>query len=154
MPSYTAILFTNPDGSYTAKIPALPACQAEGVSRAQALDNVKDAVSKTLSDLARENSEAPQESWSPARTVWVRNPRRGDTSPYLIAIERLDEDNYQATPAVFPDLQETASTIEEALTNISPLIYQCLENLVAEGRHFPIQDDPQSYVVRVPSPQQ
>ena len=151
MPSYTAILFLDPDGTYVVRVPALPSSRhVTGLTRSEALANAKAAIVETLDEMARQGRKAPREEWSPARTVWVQDPRQGESIPYLIAVERADDDRFTATPAVFPDLQETASTIDEALTNIGSLIYQHLVGLVAEKRLYPTQDDQQSYIVRVP----
>ena len=48
MPTYTAFLFAQADGSYVARVPVLPDCSAEGVTRAQALENAADAANATL----------------------------------------------------------------------------------------------------------
>ncbi len=148
-PSYTAVLLPNEDGSYRALIPAVPDVTGQGPTRAAALDDVAGNAGVALGQIAAEGGETPREEWPPVRTVWVRNPRRGDTSPYVVMIQRTDEGEYRATPVAFPDVSTISADLEEAVANVGPLLFQRLTELFAQGRHFPTQDDPQNYVIRV-----
>lgn len=41
---YLVVLTTQPDGGFTAIVPALPGCISEGDSQKEALKNIKDAI--------------------------------------------------------------------------------------------------------------
>jgi len=151
MPRYTAVLFTNTDGTHSVRLPALPGCQAQGRTRGEALENAAKAATAYLAERSNAGGRPPREEWTPARTLWVQNPRRGDLIPYVAAVEQADG-GYRVTPVLFPDIQETAPTIEEALGLVRPRILQHLTTLVAQGRNFPVQDDPHAYVITVPDP--
>ena len=152
-PSYTAVLLPNEDGSYRGMIPAIEGVGGQGATRAAALTDVTTNAEIALGEILAGGGEAPREEWPPVRTVWVRNPRRGDTAPYIVMIQRNDEGGYCATAVAFPDVSATSLDPEEAVSHVGPLLFQRLTELVAAGRHFPTQDDPQNYVVRViPAP--
>ena len=148
-PSYTAILLPNEDGSYRGLIPAMANVMGQGSTRAAALENVTDNAGLALGEILAGGGEAPREEWPPVRTVWVRNPRRGDTSPYIVMIQRTEEGEYCATPVAFPDVSTVSADLEDAVSQIGPLLFQRLTEMFAQGRHFPTQDDPQNYVIRV-----
>lgn len=148
-PSYTAVLLPNEDGSYRALIPAMADVTGQGPTRAAALENVTDNAGIALGEILAEGGEAPREEWPPVRTVWVRNPRRGDTSPYIVMIQRADEGEYRATPVAFPDVFTVSADLEDAVSQVGPLLFRRLTEMFAQGRHFPTQDDPQNYVIRV-----
>ena len=148
-PSYTAVLLPNEDGSYRGLIPAMTGVTGQGPTRAAALENVTDNAGIALGEILAEGGEAPREEWPPVRTVWVRNPRRGDTSPYIVMIQRTDEGEYRATPVAFPDVSIVSADLEDAVSQVGPLLFQRLTEMFAQGRHFPTQDDPQNYVIRV-----
>ena len=152
MPSFTAVLFPNDDGSIRALMPALPTLEGGGATRAAALEDVKRGAEVLLAEMLSEGRVAPREESSPVRTVWVRNPRRGDTVPYVIMISRTESGDYSAMPVAFPDMSVEMPTPEAAIDLIGPLLFERLTALVAEGRHFPTQDDPQAFVVRVSAP--
>ena len=148
-PSYTAVLLPNEDGSYSAVVPAIAGVTGQGATRAAALDDVADNAGIALGEIIAEGGETPREEWPPVRTVWVRNPRRGDTSPYIVMIQRTEEGEYRATPVAFPDVSTVSADLEEAVSQVGPLLFQRLTQMFAEGRHYSTQDDPQNYVVRV-----
>ena len=152
MPSYTAVLFPNDDGSIRARMPALPTLEGGGPTRAAALEDVKRGAEILLAEMLSEGNIAPREESSPVRTVWVRNPRRGDTVPYVVMISRTESGEFSAMPVAFPDMSVEMPTPEAAVELIGPLLFERLTALVAEGRHFPTQDDPQAFVVRVSAP--
>ena len=149
MPSYTAVLLPNEDGSYRALIPAMPDVTGEGPTRAGALADVTSNAEAALSEILGSGATAPREEWPPVRTVWVRNPRRGDASPYIVMIQRTEDAGFRATPVAFPDVSTVSADLEEAVSQVGPLLFQRLTEMFAQGRHFPTQDDPQNYVIRV-----
>ena len=154
MPSYTAVLLPNDDGSMRAYMPALPTLEGAGATRAAALEDVKKGAENLLAEMLSEGHGAPREESSPVRTVWVRNPRRGDTVPYVVMIRRTESGDFNVMPVAFPDMSVEMPTAEAAIDLIGPLLFERLTTLVAQGRHFPTQDDPQAYVVRVGAPTQ
>ena len=168
MPSYTAVLLPNDDGSYRALIPAMPDVTGQGATRAAALADVADNAGGALGEILAGGGEAPREEWPPVRTVWVRNPRRGDTSPYIVMIQRANRtdegadtadqeagpadeetEGYRATPVAFPDVSVVSADLEDAVSQVGPLLFQRLTEMFAQGRHYSTQDDPQNYVIRV-----
>ncbi len=149
MPAYTVVLLPNDDGSHRALVPALPLAEGAGPTRAAALAEVTRSAESALAEIIAQGGRPPREEWSPVRTVWVRNPRRGDTSPYAVMVQQTEEGAFQATPVAFTDVTYTGTTVEEAVEPIGPLLFQRLTELVAQGKHFPTQDDPQAYVIRV-----
>lgn len=48
---YSVILIPNPDGQYSAEVPALPGCLSCGRTREEALVNVKDAIALYIESL-------------------------------------------------------------------------------------------------------
>ena len=156
MRTYTAVLFTNADGSHTARVPALSRegreCQAQGRTRAEALEKAAEAAAGLLADDARAGRPMLRQEWPPVRTVHVLDPRRGGTIPYVVCVERDAESRYRVTPVLFPELQGTSASVEEALERVGPLIFQHLTLLVSQGKGFPVQDDPQAYMISVREP--
>ena len=155
MATFTAVLFPQLDGSYLAWIPALPECRAEGVTRASALANVAIAAGGILEALfANGRGSRLREDWSPARTVWVLDPRTGDTIPYVVAVERTDDLDrpFRGMAVLFPEVVESAADIDAVLRLVRPRLYQHLVGLVAAKRRFPVQDDQSAYPVRVVDP--
>lgn len=148
-PSYTAVLLPNEDGSYRAVVPAITGVTGQGPTRAAALADVTDTAGIALGEIVAGGGAAPREEWPPVRIVWVRNPRRGDTSPYVVMIQRTEETQYRATPVAFPDVSTISDDPEDAVSLVGPLLFQRLTEMFAQGRHFPTQDDPQNYVIRV-----
>jgi len=57
---YRIILEPQPDGGYTAYVPALPGCISEGNDRAQAVANIREAIALYRESLADRNLPAPQ----------------------------------------------------------------------------------------------
>jgi predicted RNase H-like HicB family nuclease len=154
VPAYTAFLFAQADGSYVARVPALPECAANGVTRAQALENAAKAASATLRDHDVNNrSSAPKEDWSPSRTIRVQNPRTKALVPYAVMVSaNADAAGFCAVAVLFPEVEVTAESIDQALIILSPRIFQHLTELVARNRDFPVQDDQSAYVIDVPIP--
>ena len=156
VPTYTAFLFTQPDGSYLAKVPVLPDCTALGSTRAQALENASEAASASLRERGlTDRASVPREDWSPSRIVWVQDPRTKDLIPYVVMVSRRGDDTaerFLATTVLFPEVEADGETVDQALTILRPRVYDHLTRLVAEKRDFPVQDDQSAYVIDVRIP--
>ena len=59
--NYTVILLPDPEGEYTAVVPALPGCISEGGSVDETLDMVSEAISLYLESAEKHNEEVPVE---------------------------------------------------------------------------------------------
>ena len=46
---YTVVLCRSDEGSYSVSIPSLPGCWSQGNTKAEAIDNIKDAAQEYLS---------------------------------------------------------------------------------------------------------
>jgi len=57
---YRVVLEPQPDGGYTAYVPALPGCVSEGDDRAQAVANIREAIALYRESLAERKLEVPQ----------------------------------------------------------------------------------------------
>ena len=42
-----------------------------------------------------------------------------------------------------------SADLEEAVSQVGPLLFKRLTEMFAQGRHYPTQDDPQNYVIKV-----
>lgn len=149
MPSYTAVMFREDDGRYLGKIPVIPEISSIQHTRDLVLKDLKQMLQKELLRLSDEDLPIPVENWVPARTIWVINPRRGDSVPYLISIEKENSDSYIAVPTAFPSLVIKRETAESALQDVKFEIHQKLELAAAQGEYFPIQDEHDAYIIRV-----
>ena len=149
MSSYTAVMFRNNDGKYIGKVPVMPDITCENVTRASVLQDLKIAINLKLSTLKSEGLPNPIENWTPVRTVWVKNPRRGDSIPYTVAIEYDGVGIYSAKLTAWPEIQVDASDIDKVISQIGQKVHQAMEKLVAEGKFFPVQDEHDSYIIRV-----
>jgi len=58
---YTVILQREEDGGYVATVPTLPGCVSQGDSRAEALKNIKEAISLYLEDMRATGEPIPAE---------------------------------------------------------------------------------------------
>ena len=58
--TFAVVLEPDPDGGYTAIVPALPGVVTEGDSLDEALTNARDAVILCLEDLAERGAEIPE----------------------------------------------------------------------------------------------
>lgn len=56
---YRAIIEQDEDGIFVAEVPALPGCISQGTTRAEAVDNIKEAVALYLESLAAHNEPIP-----------------------------------------------------------------------------------------------
>ena len=56
---YRIIIQQDEDGVYVAKCPSLPGCISQGKTRAEVLDNIKDAISGYLESLKKHNEPIP-----------------------------------------------------------------------------------------------
>lgn len=58
---YTVVLEREPDGGYVASVPALPGCVTQGDSRADALANVREAITLYIEDCRDAGDPIPTE---------------------------------------------------------------------------------------------
>lgn len=58
---YTVILEQQPDGGFTATVPALPGCVSEGDTRSEALAMIKDAVAGYIECLVEDGQPIPKD---------------------------------------------------------------------------------------------
>lgn len=59
---YTVVLEQEADGGYVVSVPALPGCVSQGDNRAQALANVREAVSLYIEDRRDAGDPVPTEA--------------------------------------------------------------------------------------------
>lgn len=58
---YTVILEREADGGYVVSVPALPGCVSQGDHRAEALDNIREAIRLYLDDCIGAGEPVPSE---------------------------------------------------------------------------------------------
>ncbi len=56
---YRVLIEQDEDGVYVAEVPALPGCLSQGPTRAEALDNVREAIEAYLESLAAHGDPVP-----------------------------------------------------------------------------------------------
>jgi len=56
---YRVIIERDEDGMFVAECPALPGCISQGRTRAEALENIKDAISGYLASLRKHDEPIP-----------------------------------------------------------------------------------------------
>ena len=56
---YRVIIEQDEDGMFVAECPALPGCISQGKTRAEALENIKDAISGHLASLRKHDEPIP-----------------------------------------------------------------------------------------------
>jgi predicted RNase H-like HicB family nuclease len=56
---YRVLIEEDEDGIFVAECPALPGCISEGADRAEALDNIRDAITGYLESLRKHNEPIP-----------------------------------------------------------------------------------------------
>jgi len=56
---YRVIIEQDEDGMFVAECPALPGCISQGKTRAEALENIKDAISGYLASLRKHDEPIP-----------------------------------------------------------------------------------------------
>jgi predicted RNase H-like HicB family nuclease len=56
---YRVLIQPDEDGVYIAEVPALPGCISEGATRAEAMENIKEAVTAYLESLEKHNEPIP-----------------------------------------------------------------------------------------------
>lgn len=56
---YRVLLEPEEDGGFVAEVPALPGCVSEGATRAEALENVKEAIKGYLESLEAHGEPIP-----------------------------------------------------------------------------------------------
>ena len=56
---YRVLIEQDEDGVFVAEVPALPGCISEGQTRAEAVENVKEAIAAYLESLEAHNEPIP-----------------------------------------------------------------------------------------------
>jgi predicted RNase H-like HicB family nuclease len=56
---FRVLIQPDEDGVFVAECPSLPGCVSQGATRAEALANIRDAMSGCLASLARHNEPVP-----------------------------------------------------------------------------------------------
>lgn len=56
---YRVLVEPDEDGVYVAEVPSLPGCISQGRTRAEALENVKEAIAAYLESLKAHNEPVP-----------------------------------------------------------------------------------------------
>lgn len=59
---YTVVLERDSDGGYIARVPALPGCVSQGDDRAEAIDNVREAIELYVQDCLEAGDPVPVEA--------------------------------------------------------------------------------------------
>ncbi|MER3546308.1 MAG: hypothetical protein C4338_01410 [Rhodanobacteraceae bacterium] len=59
---YTVVLERESDGGYVADVPALPGCVSQGDTRAEALQNIREAIELYIEDCRAAGEPVPDES--------------------------------------------------------------------------------------------
>lgn len=59
MMKYRVLIEPDEDGVYVAEVPTLPGCISQGRTRAEALDNIKEAIAAYLESLKAHNEPVP-----------------------------------------------------------------------------------------------
>ena len=59
MASYRVLIEQDEDGVFVAEVPSLPGCVSEGVTRAEALSNVQEAIAVYLESLKAHDEPIP-----------------------------------------------------------------------------------------------
>jgi len=59
---YTVVLEQEADGGYVACVPALPGCVSQGDDRAQALGNIREAITAYIEDCRAAGDPIPTEA--------------------------------------------------------------------------------------------
>ncbi len=56
---FRILIEVDEDGAFVAECPTLPGCLTEGKTRAEAMDNIKDAIKGYLESLKKHNQPLP-----------------------------------------------------------------------------------------------
>lgn len=56
---YRVLIEQDADGVYVAEVPALPGCVSQGPTRAEAIQNVQEAIAAYLESLKQHNEPVP-----------------------------------------------------------------------------------------------
>ncbi|HEY7242387.1 MAG TPA: type II toxin-antitoxin system HicB family antitoxin [Xanthobacteraceae bacterium] len=59
---YTVVLEQEEDGGYVASVPALPGCVSQGDTRAEALNNIREAIELYIEDCRDAGDSVPTEA--------------------------------------------------------------------------------------------
>lgn len=63
MASYRVLIEQDEDGVFVAECPSLPGCISQGMTRDEAVANIKDAIAGYLESLRRHNEPIPPSTW-------------------------------------------------------------------------------------------
>lgn len=63
MASYRVLIEQDEDGVFVAECPSLPGCISQGMTRDEAVANIKDAIGGYLESLRRHNEPIPPSTW-------------------------------------------------------------------------------------------
>ena len=61
MAGYTVVLEADREGGFVVSVPALPGCFTQGESRAEALENAREAIAAYVEELRARGEEVPIE---------------------------------------------------------------------------------------------
>lgn len=73
---YTVVVLKNPEGSYTATVPALPGCIAQGDTLEETLKLVGGGIEMHIEGLIAEGMGVPKETQPIITSVNIRRPAR------------------------------------------------------------------------------
>lgn len=59
---YTVVLEREEDGGFVVSVPALPGCVSQGDTRAQALNNIREAIELYIEDCREAGDPVPNEA--------------------------------------------------------------------------------------------
>jgi predicted RNase H-like HicB family nuclease len=69
---YTVLLEKEPDGGYVVSVPVLPGCISQGNSRAEALENIREAIDLYIEDCRDIGDPVPTQANSEfVEVVWT-----------------------------------------------------------------------------------
>ena len=79
---YTILLRPEPEGGFTAIVPALPGCITYGCNLSEARKMAKDAIGAYLGSLKKHNEPIPSDAESFLTSVEIKTPNRSRSSAY------------------------------------------------------------------------
>jgi predicted RNase H-like HicB family nuclease len=63
MALYRVLIEQDEDGVFVAECPTLPGCVSQGLTRDEAVHNIKDAIAGYIESLRRHNEPIPPSTW-------------------------------------------------------------------------------------------
>ena len=67
MACFRVVIEQDEDGAFVAECPALPGCVSQGITRSEALANIKDAIAGYIESLHKHNEPVTQPFPTPGR---------------------------------------------------------------------------------------